>query len=128
MAKKKASKGAKAEEIPPQDAIALADVNDPLGLDVVDQANRAAALERADELAMLGRMTPTERAMFEFGLEARHILASREYPQPDGVIEVAILTQGGQRLRWPQDAGRVLSDMEKGDGKPVPVPAGIFSR
>lgn len=86
------------------------------------------AIDLALQAVTAGRMTMTQAAMVGWGLEERHILASREYPQPDGAIEVAILTQGGQRLRWPQDAGRVLSDMEKGDGKPAPVSAGIFSR
>lgn len=86
------------------------------------------AAELADEQAFLGRMSPLERAMHHWGLEPRHILNSRLYPQEDGSVEVAILTHGGQRIRWPQDGGRVLSAMEKGDAVPKAAAGGIFSR
>lgn len=84
------------------------------------------AVDKALEGVARGKMTVTDAAMVNWGLEPRHIMASREYKQPDGSTEVAILTHGGQRLRWPQDAGRVLSAMEKGDAVPQAPAAGIF--
>lgn len=87
---------------------------------------KAQADQAADEAALLGKMTPHQRALHAFGLEERHVLASKEYTMEDGSVEVVILTQGGQRVRWPQDAERVLSDMEKGDATPSAPPAGIF--
>lgn len=87
----------------------------------------AAAAQKADELALKGKLTPTQRAMVAFGLEEKHILKSAEYPQEDGSVNVVILTHGGRRVRWPEDEGRVvLSPMDKGEGGPVENPAGIF--
>jgi hypothetical protein len=82
----------------------------------------------ADEQALLGNLTPTERAMVHWALEERHILKSREVELEDGSIEVRILTQGGQRVFYPRDQARVLSDMEKGDAVPNAPSAGIFSK
>jgi hypothetical protein len=84
------------------------------------------AAQIADEAALLGKMTPTERAMFHFGLESRHVLRTREIPQEDGSVEVGILTQGGQRLYYPRDAGRTLTPMEKGEAGPGAEAAGVF--
>ncbi len=83
----------------------------------------AAAQQLAEEAAMLGRMTPLERARFAFGLEEAHVLKAAEYPQPDGSVHVVLLTQGGQRLRWPEDEGRILAQHEK-DGTVPGAPAG----
>lgn len=84
------------------------------------------AQQLVDEAALLGKITPTERARHHFGLEPRHVLKSREVKLEDGTIEVHILTQGGQRVFYPRDAERVLSDMEKGEAGPGAEPAGIF--
>ncbi len=84
------------------------------------------AQQLAEEQAMLGRMTPLERARFAFGLEEEHVLKAAEYPQPDGSVRVVLLTQGGQRLRWPEDEGRVLKQHEKDGTVPGAPPGGIF--
>ena len=86
---------------------------------------QAKVAELADEQAMLGRMTPRERAMLAFGLEEAHVLKAAVYEKPEGV-EVVILTQGGQRLRWPADAGRVLAQHEKDGTVPGAPAGGIF--
>jgi hypothetical protein len=82
----------------------------------------------AEEAAMLGQITPTERAMLAFDLQPEHVLAAKELPQPDGAVEVVLVTRGGQKVRFPQDEHRVLSPMEKGDSshEPKSEPAGIF--
>lgn len=118
MAKKR-----KDEEPEPGDQI-----GDPdgFGVTVSRSALAAAADQLADEQAMLGRMTPLERAMFAFGLEEAHVLGAKEHPQPDGSVHVVLVTQGGQRLRWPEDEGRVLAQHEKDGTVPGAPPAGIF--
>jgi hypothetical protein len=63
-----------------------------------------------------------------FDLEPRHVLGAGDKTLEDGTVQVTIVTKGGQRVRWPQDQGRVLSAMEKGDGVPTPTPAGIFPK
>jgi hypothetical protein len=85
-----------------------------------------ATTEAADTQALLGSLTPTQRAMAHWGLEPRHVLGSKEHPQEDSSVDVVIVTQGGQKLRWPRDSARVLSDMEKGDGVPNAPSGGIF--
>jgi hypothetical protein len=94
--------------------------------DVETEIKVRLAEQEIDKQALLGGMTPRERALFVFGLEERHVLALKEYTHEDGSVEVVILTQGGQRLRWPKDEGRVLSDMEKGDAVPAAPSAEIF--
>src|SRR5574340_177606 len=84
------------------------------------------AEQLADEMAMLGKLTPRERALLAFGLEEAHVLKAAEYPQPDGTVRVVLLTQGGQRLRWPDDEGRVLAQHEKDGTVPGAPAAGIF--
>jgi hypothetical protein len=84
------------------------------------------AVQLAEEAAMLGKMTPLERARFAFGLEEAHVLKAREATAPDGSVEVVLLTQGGQKLRWPQDEGRVLAQHEKDGTVPGAPRAGIF--
>lgn len=80
-----------------------------------------------EEAAMLGRLSPLERAMLAFKLEPRHVLGSRVFDR-DGVVGVAITTCGGRRLVWPDDVGKPeLSPMEKGDAVPTPPRAGIFA-
>jgi hypothetical protein len=87
---------------------------------------RAAAADQvADEQAMLGRMTPLERAMLAFGLEPEHVLGSSVKDTEEGVC-VTLVTQGGQKLRWPADAGRVLKQHEKDGTIPGAPAAGIF--
>lgn len=85
-----------------------------------------AAAQLAEEAAMLGKMTPLERARFAFGLEEEHVLKARETTAPDGSVEVVMVTQGGQKLRWPQDEGRVLKQHEKDGTVPGAPSAGIF--
>lgn len=84
-----------------------------------------AAAQVVEEAAMLGRLTPLERAMLAFGLEEAHVLGSKVHEKPEGV-EVVIVTQGGQRLRWPQDEGRVLAQHEKDGTVPGAPAGGIF--
>ncbi len=103
-----------------------ASVAGDLRADVEAEIECRLAQQEVDKQAILGRMSPRDRALFAFKLEERHILASKVYTHDDGSVEVVILTQGGQRLRWPQDEGRVLSDMEKGDAKPNAPSAEIF--
>lgn len=80
-----------------------------------------------EEAAMLGRLSPLERAMLAFKLEPRHVLGSRVFDR-DGVVGVAITTCGGRRLVWPDDVGKPeLSPMEKGDAVPAPPRAGFFA-
>ena len=62
---------------------------------------------------------PLEHALQAFGLRPEHVLASRLDTQTG---EVIILTQGGQRLRWPRDEGRVLAQHEKDGTVPGSVP------
>ncbi len=81
--------------------------------------------EIIEEQAMLGRLAPLERAMIAFGLEPEHVLGSSVKDTVVGVM-VTIVTQGGQRLRWPQDEGRVLAQHEKDGTVPGAPPAGIF--
>jgi hypothetical protein len=87
-----------------------------------------AAQQLADEAAMLGNLTPLDRAMLAFELEPEHVLGSNVKEGPDSTVEVVIVTQGGQRLRWPADAGRVLAQHEKDGTVPGAAPAGIFKR
>lgn len=67
-------------------------------------------------------------AMAHFGLEPRHILASRLRENAAGQLEAAILTNGGRRVIYPQDSGRVLSPADKGEVPPKAEPAGIFGK
>ncbi len=94
-------------------------------VEVVDDVD-AAAEQLAEEQAMLGRMTPLERARFAFGLEEAHVLGAKEHTRPDGTVGVVLVTQGGQRLRWPEDEGRVLAQHEKDGTVPGAPRAGIF--
>jgi hypothetical protein len=87
-----------------------------------------AAEEVAAEGAMLGNLTPLDRAMLAFELEPEHVLGSNVKEGAGGTVEVVIVTQGGQRLRWPADAGRVLAQHEKDGTVPGAQPAGIFKR
>lgn len=91
----------------------------------VEQIDEATQL--VEEAAILGRLTPRERALLAFGLEEAHVLKAAVYEKPEGV-EVVILTQGGQRLRWPRDEGRVLAQHEKDGTVPGAPPAGIFPK
>lgn len=93
---------------------------EPVGISEADRL--------AEEAAMLGKLTPVERAMLAFGLEPEHVMASKIHPQEDGSVEVVILTQGGRRLRWPQDEGRILVQHEKDGTVPGSPPAGIFRK
>ena len=77
---------------------------------------------------MLGSLAPLERAMLAFKLEPEHVLGSNVKNGADGTVEVVIVTQGGQRLRWPADAGRVLAQHEKDGSVPGAPAAGIFKR
>ena len=79
----------------------------------------------ADEAAAPDLMA---EAMAHFGLETRHVLASRLRENAAGQLEAAILTNGGRRLIYPQDSGRVLSPADKGEVPPKPEPAGIFGK
>lgn len=91
-----------------------------------EEPEAAPAEQLADEQAMLGRMTPLERAMLAFDLEPQHVLGSSVKEGEGGAVEVLLVTQGGQKLRWPADAGRVLAQHEKDGTVPGAPPAGIF--
>jgi hypothetical protein len=92
------------------------------------EAEAGPAEEAAAEAAMLGRLTPLERAMLAFQLEPEHVLGSKVHEPEGGPVEVVIVTQGGQKLRWPADAGRVLEQHQKDGSVPGAAPAGIFKR
>lgn len=79
----------------------------------------------ADEAPEPDLMT---EAMAHFGLEPRHVMASRLRENAAGQLEAAILTNGGRRVIYPQDSGRVLSPADKGEMPPKPEPAGIFGK
>jgi hypothetical protein len=96
--------------------------------EVQETVEAGAAEEVTAEAAMLGNLPPLERAMLAFELEPEHVLGSNVKNGPDGTVEVVIVTQGGQRLRWPADAGRVLAQHEKDGTIPGAAPAGIFKR
>jgi len=120
MAKKR-----KSEEPDPEMAAFIEDTVGERGKAIAEGLEDSAR-QLAEEQAMLGRMTPLERARFAFGLEEGHVLKAAEYPQADGFVRVVLLTQGGQRLRWPEDEGRVLKQHEKDGTVPGAPPGGVF--
>ena len=88
------------------------------------KTKKGVVVESVNDQVVRGKTT-IERAMLAFGLEEAHVLKAAAYEKPEGV-EVVILTQGGQRLRWPADAGRVLAQHEKDGTVPGAPAGGIF--
>lgn len=77
------------------------------------------------EAAMLGDVSAVQRAALAFRLEPEHVAASKVNELEDGTVEVVIVTNGGQKLRWPADVGRVLAQHEKDGSVPGSAPAGF---